>query len=257
MNRLGKAWMLGVLVLCGAVACMKEENPAAEHRSAGNKALEKKDWKKSIEEFGKSLQLDPSQAKVWEQKAYAHLQLRESEEVETSLVKAAELYPDQAKKAELYRNLASMYIQNQNATKAETYFLKTIEVNPQDDLAQAWLGEIYAQRGGARTKNPPVPDLLKKSFEYYDRAIAIKPDFANTYINKRIAVNKLKEYETAQKEAAEQALAKEKDPAKKAELTTQIADTQVRIDDLKKQFDELGAKFTELYKASKGAQQKK
>lgn len=252
MNRLARLCVVATLALAGITACERPPpNPAAEHRKKGNAHLKDKEWKEAAAEYEQSLQADPKQADVWEQKAYAHLQLAEAEKVEEAIIKAAELAPDNAKKNELYRNLASMFIQRQQTEKAEAFFLKAIELNPKDDLALAWVAEIYAQRGNSRKKDPANPELLLKSFEYYDKSIALKPDYAITYVNKRIAVNKYVDYLKKEKDTLEAAAAREKNAATLAELKTKIADSQTQIDTYKKQFDELGQKYAELAKAAK------
>jgi tetratricopeptide (TPR) repeat protein len=252
MNRMGRLWIVGVLALAGVSACKQEPpDPAREHRNKGNKAFNDKEWKKAIEEYELSLQVDPKQAAIWEQKAFAHLQLAEADKVEEAVVKTSDLVTDTKKKNELYRNLASMFVQQKaekSIEKAEQYFLKAVEANPNDDLSLAWLAEIYAQRGGARTKNPGIPDLLEKAFGYYDKAIALNPTYAFTYVNKRIAVNKYMEYQKTQKDATELLAKAEKNAAKRAELKAKADEIQARLDSLKKEYDDLTQKYNEARK---------
>lgn len=262
MNRMGRLWIIGVLALAGASACKQEPpDPAREHRNKGNKFFNDKEWKKAAEEYELSLQADPKQAAIWEQKAFAHLQLAEAGKVEEAVLKTTELVTDPKKRNELYRNLASLFVQQKaekSIEKAEQYFLKAVEIDPKDDLSLAWVAEIYAQRGGARTKNPGIPDLLEKSFGYYDRAIAVheamppeavKPEHAFTYINKRIALGKYMEYQKTQKDATELLIKAEKNAARRTELKTKSDELQTRLDSLKKEYDDLTQKYNDRRKA--------
>jgi tetratricopeptide (TPR) repeat protein len=253
MKTLARVVPIVVASLVAFTAC--KGNPAAIHRDKGYEYADKGDWKQAAAEFGQSLSLDPNQETIWEQKAYAHMQLKEYEQVEAAMGKIADFKPEPAKKAKVMDNLGGMYIQAGNSERAEKMFLKAIDINPSDDEAYTWLGEIYSQRGGARVPpTPPEPKALLKAIDYYNKLSTIKPDLPNTYINERIAFTKLAEYEQAQKDAAQKdLLAVKKDPAKTQELQAAIADHQARIDQLKKQIDEVTRKFADAQKLAQGS----
>ena len=252
MNRLGKALLLGAFVLAAATGCKRTADPAAIHREKAEEHLGNSEWKPAIDEYALSLEANPKQEKVLEQMAYAHLQLRELDQVEATVQKIADLKTDPMQKADVYRKLANLFVEQGAPDKAEKSFLKTVEIDPKDDVSLAWIAEIYAQRGGTRTQNPAVPALLDKALQYYDKVIALKPDIANTYINKRIAVAKYMEYEDNQKAVADQsAKAEKKDKARAEDLRAKAQQIQAHIDDLKRQYDELTQKFVELQKAAK------
>ncbi len=186
---------------------------------------------------------------MWEQKAYAHMQLKEYDQVEAAMDKLAEFKKEPAKKAQVLRNVGGMYMQAGDSEKAEKAFLKAVAVDPTDDQSLTWLGEIYSQRGGARSTAPADPSALKKALEYYDKIIAIKPDLPSSYINERIVCVKLADYEQKQKDAAlKDAADAKKDPAKLQELQAAAADHQARLDQLKKQIDEVTRKFADAQK---------
>src|SRR5687767_13896484 len=106
MKTLGKmVLMLGALARSGTTACNKEPDLATVHRDAGNKHLKNSEWKQAADEYGQSLQADPKQEKVWEKKAYAHVQAGDIEQADATLLKSMEFMSDVAKKAEMYRNL--------------------------------------------------------------------------------------------------------------------------------------------------------
>jgi tetratricopeptide (TPR) repeat protein len=245
-----------VVPLLAFTAC--KGSPVAMHRDKGYEYAGKSDWKQAAAEFGESLKLDPNQETIWEQKAYAHIQLKEYDQAEASMVKLADFKRDPAKKSKVLDNVGGMYMQAGDTDKAEKMFVKATDANPSDDEALTWLGEIYSQRGGARMPpKPPEPQSLQKAIEYYDKIIALKPDVPGSYINKRIALTKLGEYEQAQKDAAlKDAAATKKDPAKLQELQAAAADHQARLDQLKKQIDDVTRKFADAQKLAQATQDK-
>lgn len=247
MKAMARWTLLGALAL-SAMACNKEPDQATIHREAGDDFFNKSEWAKAAEEYDKSLAADPKQEKVWERKAFVHMKAGEMDKFEAALLKEAELRTEPAKKAEVYRNIAGVYMQDNKLDKAEPWFNKALEADPNDDQALQWLGELYSQRGGARDmKAAAQPPELEKAIGYYDRLIKIKPDAGVAYLNKRIAVNKLMEWEAQQQRAADidlQNAGNDKDAAAQAEVDKHKA----RVEELKKQFEELTKKLTELAK---------
>jgi len=249
-------WIPFVLALFGAPACKDEPpSPAQVHLKAGDGFLAAKDYAKAAEEYGKSLEADPKQEKVWEKKAFCHKELDDIEAAEAAILKTIDFKPDAAKKAEVYRSLAGIYMSKNQMEKAEKNFAEAIKLDPKDDQSLGWLGEISAQRGGARDmKASPVPEHLTKAVEFYDKVIAVKPDDSGAYVNKRIVVGKLMQYEQIQKDAA----AKEvedagKDKEKADAAQKRVDEHQAKLDEYKKQLDELGKKIGEILKAAKAA----
>jgi tetratricopeptide (TPR) repeat protein len=256
MNRVARVVPIVFATLVAFTAC--KSSPVAAHRDKGYEYADKGDWKQAAAEFGESLRLDPNQETIWEQKAYAHIQLKENDEAAAAMVKFADFKRDPAKKSKVLDNVGGMYVQADALDKAERMFLKAFEVNPSDDEALTWLGEIYSQRGGARMPpKPPEPQALQKAIEYYDKVIAIKPDLPSSYINERIAFTKLGEYEQSQKDAAlKDAAAAKKDPVKAQELQAAAAAHQARLDQLKKQIDDVTRKFADAQKIAQASQDK-
>jgi len=248
----GNVLVLGAMALSVATGCKKEPTPAELHRDEGNKFLNASEWEKAAAEYGQSLEADPKQEKLWEKKAYAHLQLKQMEQADAAILRTLEFKTEPAKKAEVYRNLAAMYLQT-SQDKAEQYFNKAIETDPQDDQSLAWLAEIYSQRGGARNaKGAAVPAMLDKALGYYDKVIAVKPELPNTYLNKRIVLAKYMEYEKLQKQASEQDAAQQaKDKAKADEAKAAAEQHQTKMDAYKQQMDEATKKFSSLQKTGK------
>jgi tetratricopeptide (TPR) repeat protein len=255
MNKVARLSLVIGACALAMIGCKKEPTPAEIHKDKGNTLLDAQKWTEAAEEYRLSLEADPKQEKLWEKKAYAHMQAGDMDSADTSILKLLDFRPEPEKKAEVYRNLASMYLQK-STDKAEKYFNEAVKIDPKDDVSLAWLAEIYAQRGGARNpKQTAVPAMLDKALEYYDQVIAVKPELPNTYLNKRIVMAKYMDYTRIQKEAAEQDLKlNSKNAAKVAELNATIAEHQARIDDFKAKFEELTKRFSEVAKAAKAAQ---
>jgi len=251
MNALRVFVLLCAVALALASGC--KSGAAGEHREKANELANQSQWKQAAEEYTLSLQADPSQGELWEQVAYAHLQLKDYDNVATAMLKFAEFKTEPVKKADAYRNIGAMYVQQGMTEKAEPMFIKALEVNAKDDQSLTWLAEIYAQRGGARAVNAVVePEALDKALAYLDKVVALKPMDNAGYVNKRIALMKYMEYEQLQMAAAQKDAEKEKDPAKLQELRTKKDQAQAQYDKLKKQLDEVGKKIGEIAKAAQG-----
>jgi len=250
MKSLGRVVLvLGALALSGTTACKEESDAAVAHRQAGDQHITKAEWKQAADEYGLSLQANPKQEKVWEKKAYAHMQDGNMAEAETAILKTIDFKPDAAQKAEVCRNLASAYLQKNDADKAEKYFNEALKYDPKDDVAMSWLGEIYSGRGGARDmKAEAIPAHLDKAIEYYDKVSAIKPELPTPYLNKRIVVAKYMDKERKLKEAAEQEAKTNKDKEKVEAAKKEAEQHQARIEELQKKFDEYTKKFSEAQK---------
>lgn len=243
-------WVFGVLALLGAPACKKDPTPAEIHKEAGDEFLRNNEFAKAAEEYGKSIEADPKQEKLYENKAFCHMNAGDMDSAEATILKTLQFKPDDAAKAAVYYNLAGIYMSKNDMDKAEKNFEKTIELNPKDDQALTWMGEIWSKRGGARDmKAAPVPAALEKAIAYYDKAIEAKPEIPGPYVNKRIAMGKLMESERLAKEAAEkEATDAGKDKDKAAAATAEAEKHKAKMDDLKTKMEELGKKIGEVMK---------
>ncbi|GEL68587.1 MULTISPECIES: tetratricopeptide repeat protein [Myxococcus] len=257
MKRLGKVGLLvGALTLGGAVVgCKAEDDTAKKHRIVGSDHLSKKEFKEAAAAYALSLQADPKQEKVWEKKAFAHMQMGQMNEAAEAVLKMGELKTTPAEKAEIYRTLASMYMTGGTTEDAEKYFNEALKLEPKDEASLGWIAEIYAQRGGARSMGAPIiKESLEKSLSYYDQVIAINPNSANTYLNKRVVMGRLMEFERQQKEMAlSEAAENAKNKEVVAEATARADEHQKRMDEYQVQFAEMTKKFGEAQKAAKAA----
>lgn len=254
MKRASKWLMMLGLFSLVATGCKKEQTPADLARKEGNKLFKEKKYSEAAAAFKKSLELDPTQATLWEKMAVAHQEAAEWDAFDSAMIKVAEFKPDNVTKAEVYRNVAGFYVNRGDSEKAEKFFVEATSLDPKDALSYAWLGEIFAQRGGAKGNAPVNAMNLEKAMEYYDRAIAATPDEPNTYVNKRVVVLKYMTHLKKEIELLEQQAASQKDKTIKAELTVSIDDTKKRVSDFEAMSTTLLAQYKEKAAAKKAAQ---
>lgn len=258
MKKLGKVGLVaGVLALAGTTACKSEPDPVQVHRAKGTKLYNAGDYSKAAAEYGESLKAGPKQEQavdVIKAKAMAHMKANEIDQAAETTLMLLDHRATPAEKAEVYRDVASVYMKG-DMTKAEEYLNKALEIDPKDEFSLGWIAEIYAQKGGARAMSAPaVPEHLDKALAYYDKVLAINPNSANTYLNKRVVMAKYMDFEQKAKEAKEkEAVDNAKDKQIVAEAQAAAAEHQARIEDFKKKFDELTQKFSEATKANAAA----
>ena len=238
------------IVLSG---CSKPDDPAAVHRALGNEYARKAEWAAAATEYGLSLQANPRDRKVWELKANAHLRLGQFREAAESLAKPAEYTSDPSAKAESYRLVAGMYVEQREFETAEKAFAEALKFDPRDENSLSWLGEIASARGGARSmSDPPDPVWLMKAISYYERVIALNPENLFAYVNKRIALTKYMVLEEQERALAEKLIQLgRKDPSKVAAAQTRLTESTARIGGYNKEIEELSKKIKELLAAQK------
>lgn len=237
--------------------CSKPEDPAVLHRALGNEHARKADWAAATREYGLSLQANPRDRKVWELKANAHLRLGQVREAAESLAKPAEYTSDPAEKAESYRVIAGMYVEQREFEEAEKAFAEAVKFDPRDELSLSWLGEIASARGGARSmSDPPDPVWLMKAIAYYEKVISLNPENLFAYVNKRIAITKYIVLEEQERALAQRLTQLErKDPSKFAAAQTRLTESTARIEGFQKEIEKLSSKIKEIQAAQKAKKQ--
>jgi len=254
MRALREAFLFSVLTLSGLLTgCSNPEDPALLHRALGNDYARNANWAAAAREYGLSLQANPREPKVWQLKANAHIKLGQVGEAAESLAKPAEYTSDPNAKAEAYRLVASLYVDQREFVEAEKAFAEALKFDPRDELALSWLGEIASARGGARlVSDPPDPTWLTRAIAYYDQAISVNPNNLFSYVNKRIAIHKYIVFEQQEQAMAERLIQLERrDPSKVAAARTHLMDSAARIAGFEKQIEELSNKIKELQGAEK------
>ena len=161
--------------------------------------------------------------------------------------------PDPSAKAESYRLVAGMYVEQREFETAEKAFAEALKFDPRDENSLSWLGEIASARGGARSmSDPPDPVWLMKAISYYERVIALNPENLFAYVNKRIALTKYMVLEEQERALAEKLIQlSRKDPSKVAAAQTRLTESAARIGGYNKEIEELSKKIKELLAAQK------
>jgi len=236
---------------------VKSDDSAAAHRALGNVAARKGVWATAATEYGLAAQANPKDRKIWELKANAHIRLDQLQEAAESLKKSAEYAPEPAAKAEIYRQIAGMYVDQKQFSEAEKAFSDALKFNPKDEDSLSWLGELASARGGARSMTDrPDPVMLMKAVGYYDKVIALNPENLFAYVNKRIALTKYVLVEEEEKAQAQKLVVLErKDPAKVAAAQTRATEAAARIEGYNKDIESLSKKIKELVAAQKAKKQ--
>jgi tetratricopeptide (TPR) repeat protein len=258
MNRfVHVAVLLGALVLAGTTTtgCKPEPDPAQIHRQAGDLSLRDGRWSQAAKEYGESLDAAPAQEKVWERKAFAHMQAGELDAAEAALLRTLEFRAEPERKAEVYRNVAGMFLQKNAPERAEKYFAQAAAADPRDALSIQWLAEMASQRGGARDGRAPlVAEELQKALGYYDQALAVRPDDSALLIGKRIVLAKFLEDERLRLEEAEKLLLSAGGSRRVANAAkASVAEHQTQLLEFKRRFDEVTLRLREAHERSKAA----
>jgi len=257
--RSGKAALLCGLAALSILltACSKEDDQAAVHRGLGNDLARKGDWAGAVKEYGLAADANPKDRKIWELKANAYVRLGQVKEAAESLAKPAEYTTDPAAKAEIYRLVAAMYVDQKEFDSAEKAFAEALKFDPKDENSLSWLGEIASARGGARSMTaPPDGVQLMKAIAYYDKAIAVNPENIFSYVNKRIAITKYVLLEEEEKAQAAKLVQLEKKDASKAAAQTRLTESTTRLEGFKKEIEQLTVKIKELQAAQKAKKAK-
>jgi tetratricopeptide (TPR) repeat protein len=231
-----------IAVACLAVtACKKDPTPAELKLAKGNELYRAQDYAGAAAALQESLALDPNQPQaVWDKTSFSWKKAGKPDLAGETLVKAAATRTKPEEKLANLRNGAGMYLEGRILDKAEETFVEVLKLDPKDSDALAWVGEIYAQRGGARKADAPVVEAqLDKALEIYERLITLAPAAPMNYVNKRIALTKLTNHYV-------QLVDKLTDPAEKAKAQEKLAK-------LKATLEETSAKMTEVMKAAKAA----
>lgn len=236
------AVLLAALGIAGmsSLGCEPEPDPAQIHRQAGDLSLRNGQWADAAREYGESLAVAPAQEKVWERKAFAHMNAGELDAAEAALLRTLDFRAEPASKAEVYRNLAGMFLQKEAPQRAEKYFALAAAADPRDALSLQWLAEISSQRGGARDGRAPlVAEELNKALGYYDQALAVRPDDTALHIGKRIVLAKFLEDERLRLQEADKLLLSAGRSRRVAEAArAAVEEHRTKLLDYKRRFDE-------------------
>lgn len=261
------ALLLTALIFVGGTSCddiqkklkdpLGRNEPGRVHRQKGIEAFKKQRWAEAAQEWQMSLDARPEQKELYEKLAFAWVKAGKLDEAAEVLKKTVAFQETPKDKLDITRKIAAMYMQGGRLDKAEQYYQEVLKVEPKDDAAITWLGEIQSVLGGARAAAIPA-DLprLEQAIAYYDQALEINPENLTPWVNKRIALFKMRDHWQLKKNAADKELAElpKKKKKEREEATTRSAEAQAKIDELAPRVEVVSAKVSELVAKRKAAQ---
>jgi tetratricopeptide (TPR) repeat protein len=247
---------LSAVAVLSLSAC-KGPEPFDTARVNGSELLKKQDFAGAAKEYERSLELKPDQdTNVWDRAAFANMKAGNYDRAAELMMKSQDRRPDAAAKLDNLRNIAGMYLQQaKDLDNAEKYFQKAVESDPKDEQSLAWLAEISAQRGGARSMQAdPDPVHLKTALARYEVVIALNPNKPDTFINKRIVLMKYLEFMKRQKlSILADAENQKKDKEAYESALEQAQDTEAKIAELEGMLKDTTEKLVAATKAAKAA----
>ncbi|HSB21263.1 MAG TPA: hypothetical protein VLD85_14745 [Anaeromyxobacteraceae bacterium] len=241
----GLAGVVGLAALL-ALGCAQKPDPAVVHREAGDDRLQKGDHAGAAAEYQQSLAANPKQEPVWEKLALSRVRLGDRDGAAAALLETLPFKRNPEQKAELYRNVAGIYLQSPERDKAEKYLLEVLKLAPDDETTLSWLAEMEAERGGARSNDAPAtPEHLDAALRYYRRLADIRPTSPAPLAHQRIVLSKYMQYLASRRAAAEQAL-RWKKKGEVAETRQRIDEIQRRAGEIQGELDGVNRKLAEL-----------
>ncbi len=105
--------------------------------------LRKKQTSDAIQQFDKSVTLDPNNSEAFFAKANAHASVGQTRDAIDAYMKAVEIDPTHDKS---YFNLGALYVSQDNLAKAEEMFRKAIQANAQNTKARESLGQVLVEQ---------------------------------------------------------------------------------------------------------------
>jgi hypothetical protein len=232
------------------VAC--KPPPAVTHREAADELLRQSDFAGAAAEYVQSLAADPRQEKLWEKLAYCRAKTGEKRLAAEALVKVAELRPEDARKAEAYRNAAGIFLQGTDRAEraeAERYLVEAVRLEPRDDASLTWLGALAAERGGAQPEGGTVvPAELDKAIGWYAKLIALRPEANAPYLNRRVVLVRYLSYLADERRLEAKRL--RKGGAEAADAAERIARLDAKAAELQRLLDETNQRLAPRRKAT-------
>lgn len=236
----------GCLAALLLAACADRPDPVAVHRDAGDDRFQKGDYAAAAKEYQESLAANPKQEQVWEKLAASRARLGERDAAAAALQETLPWKRTAEQKAELYRNLAGIYLQSTEPDRAQKYLLQVLELAPEDESTLSWLAELEAAQGGARSNDAPAdPQHLEAALRYYERLAAIRPAAPTPYAHQRIVLTKYLQHIALRRQAAVQSL-RGKKAADALETRQRIEAMERRSGELQGALDAVNRKLAEL-----------
>ena len=144
------------------------------------------DYKKAIGIYKRVLELDPSLHEARRDLAMAYVEIGDVENATNHLIEVLRLDP---KDAWSWVVLGNLYIREKGDPETgEKFIRRALDIKPDDAWALNSLAVGFQKEGE-----------IQKAVEYFDKAIAANPEFANPYYGKALTLAEDGQPETADK----------------------------------------------------------
>ncbi|MCD4793285.1 MAG: tetratricopeptide repeat protein [Bacteroidales bacterium] len=149
----------------------------------GIKFFELKEYKKAIENFKKTIEINPNDSVTFYNIGVAYDKLKEYKKAVNNYKKAIEINPNDDN---IFYNIGGVYDELKEYKKAIECYKNAIKINPKHNLAYNNIGSIYGEL-----------KEYKKAIENFKKAIEINPNDENAFYNIGVVYDELKEYKKA------------------------------------------------------------
>ena len=133
---------------------------AAPFMSKGNEYINQKKYLEAIDAFNKALDTEPITPEAYYSQAICYKRMKNYFEARLTL----EMAMTMKESAEFMVEMANIEIAENNYTKAKSWLLKAIEIDPENDIAYQHLARVYY-----------VSDELDKSIKAYESSLKLNP----------------------------------------------------------------------------------
>ncbi len=162
------------------------DSVAIAYSNRGNLFYDQGKYKRAIEDYDRSLEIDPDAARTVYNKGGAYHYIGQSRRAIELYTKAIELDP---KPDEFYFNRGTTYSQIKEYDLAIDDYTKTISISPNHFKAYVNRGNAYVWKG-----------QREEGLKNYARAIKLNPKYAETYANRGLVLLELGKVELAVKD---------------------------------------------------------
>ena len=135
----------------------------------------KGEYHKAVGIWARVIELDPTNVEARRNLGMAYIELKEPEKAREHLIEAATLDPKDAWSYVVLGNILARDEKNSDA--AERFYRKAIALRPDDAWAMNSIGAMETERGN-----------FAKAVEWFEKAIAANPKFANAYYGRAQAL---------------------------------------------------------------------
>ena len=136
--------------------------PAQRHHSQGMSLYGSGDYRRAIEEFSQTIELDPQYAEAYYIRGLSYANLGQYERAIEDYDKAIELEPQFA---QAYASRASSYFLLKQDKRAIEDYDEAIKIDPNDGYAHYWRGQAHSQLGNSAQSTKDLAKAEELGYE--------------------------------------------------------------------------------------------